>query len=76
MKYVSSSTEFHFQVTFIYSAVLRRRNCKQSDPSVMNHFFLGIIVVGSHLEFSFLAVLLIEKQSRSSEVALETNESD
>ena len=39
-----SSTEFHFQMTFIDSAVLPRRNCKQSEPGVMGNFFLGSIV--------------------------------
>ena len=40
-----SSTEFHFQMTFIDSAALPWRNCKQSEPGVTGYFFLGRIVV-------------------------------
>ena len=39
-----SSTEFHFQMTFIDSAALPWRNCKQSEPGVTGYFFLGSIV--------------------------------
>ena len=59
----STDNESHLKVKFC--AALPRRNCKQSEPSVMGHFFLGIIEV----VFVEIILLQLSKKVHSSPVS-------